>query len=160
MRRIGPCPDPESFVRRGPILTTFFLNTTIYKAGHHQPDGETPILNGILLAYRCWPNIEYWCGSFVIFRGMLETLYFLIFHGGGSGPSVTPLLDPRMWFPYYMAPTFNLFTPSEFMLSCGIRSLQIAYMYSKCSKISNTFLFLFSNKMLVIRAGIHKIVSE
>ena len=28
--------------------------------------------------------------------------------------------------------------------------------YSKCSKISNTFLFLFSNKMLVFRAGIHK----
>ena len=28
--------------------------------------------------------------------------------------------------------------------------------YGKCSKISNTFLFLFSNKMLVFRAGIHK----
>ena len=28
--------------------------------------------------------------------------------------------------------------------------------YRKCSKISNTFLFLFSNKMLVIRAGISK----
>ena len=28
--------------------------------------------------------------------------------------------------------------------------------YSKCSKTSNTFLFLFSNKMLVSRAGIHK----
>ena len=27
--------------------------------------------------------------------------------------------------------------------------------YSKCSKILNTFLFLFSNKMLVIRAGIN-----
>ena len=30
--------------------------------------------------------------------------------------------------------------------------------YSKCSNFSNTFLFLFSNKMLVIRAGIHKII--
>ena len=30
--------------------------------------------------------------------------------------------------------------------------------YNKCSKISNTFLFLFSNKMLVIRAGIHKML--
>ena len=29
-------------------------------------------------------------------------------------------------------------------------------MYSKCSKNSNTFLFLFSTKMLVITAGIHK----
>ena len=30
----------------------------------------------------------------------------------------------------------------------------IAY-YGKCSKISHTFLFLFSNKMLVFMAGIH-----
>ena len=30
------------------------------------------------------------------------------------------------------------------------------FSYDKCSKISNTFLFLFSNKMLVFRAGIHK----
>ena len=29
-------------------------------------------------------------------------------------------------------------------------------MYGKCSKISNTFLFLFSNKMLVFRARIQK----
>ena len=29
---------------------------------------------------------------------------------------------------------------------------------SKCSKNSNTFLFLFSNKMLVFRAGIHKML--
>ena len=32
--------------------------------------------------------------------------------------------------------------------------------YCKCSKISNTFLFLFVNKMLVIRAGIHKCIPE
>ena len=30
--------------------------------------------------------------------------------------------------------------------------------YNKCSKILNTFLFLFSNKTLVIRAGIHKML--
>ena len=30
--------------------------------------------------------------------------------------------------------------------------------YGKCSKISNTFPFLFSNKVLVIRAGIHKML--
>ena len=29
---------------------------------------------------------------------------------------------------------------------------------SKCSKYSNPFLFLFSNKNLVIRAGIHKML--
>ena len=31
-------------------------------------------------------------------------------------------------------------------------------MYGKCSKISNTFLFLFSNKMLVFRTGIYKML--
>ena len=30
--------------------------------------------------------------------------------------------------------------------------------YGKCSKISNTFLFLFLNKMIVTRAGIHKLL--
>ena len=32
--------------------------------------------------------------------------------------------------------------------------------YSKCSKISNTFAFLFSNKMLAFRVGIHKMRVE
>ena len=31
-------------------------------------------------------------------------------------------------------------------------------MYHKYSKISNSFLFLFSNEILVIRDGIHKMV--
>ena len=30
--------------------------------------------------------------------------------------------------------------------------------YDKCSKMLYTFFFLFSNEMLVIRAGIHKIL--
>ena len=29
---------------------------------------------------------------------------------------------------------------------------------TKCSKMLNTFLFLFTNKILVIRAGIHKML--
>ena len=33
----------------------------------------------------------------------------------------------------------------------------IGILYCKCSKILNTFLFLFSNIMLVIRAGTHRI---
>ena len=32
------------------------------------------------------------------------------------------------------------------------------YYYGECSKILNTFLFLFSNKMLVFRARIHKML--
>ena len=35
---------------------------------------------------------------------------------------------------------------------------QIFNPYGKCSKISNTFLFLFSTKFLVIRAGMHKLL--
>ena len=32
------------------------------------------------------------------------------------------------------------------------------FLYGKCSKILNTFLFLFTHKMLVITAGIHKML--
>ena len=38
--------------------------------------------------------------------------------------------------------------------------LQFWAKYGKCLKISNTFLFLFSNKMLVIRAGIHNMLAR
>ena len=34
----------------------------------------------------------------------------------------------------------------------------IASLHGKCSKILNTFLFLFANKMLVFMAGIHKML--
>ena len=34
----------------------------------------------------------------------------------------------------------------------------IYYDYSKCSKISNIFLFPFSNKIFVLKAGIHKML--
>ena len=30
--------------------------------------------------------------------------------------------------------------------------------YNKCSKIFNAFLFLFSNEILIVRAGIHKML--
>ena len=36
--------------------------------------------------------------------------------------------------------------------------LLFAANYGKCSKISSTFLLLFSNKILVFRAGIQKIL--
>ena len=32
--------------------------------------------------------------------------------------------------------------------------------YSKCSKILNTFLFLFSDNMLVLKAGVHKMLLQ
>ena len=38
--------------------------------------------------------------------------------------------------------------------------LKIWAKYGKCLKNSNTFLFLFSNKMLVIRAGIHNMLAR
>ena len=34
--------------------------------------------------------------------------------------------------------------------------IALIYIYGKCTKNSKAFLFLFSNKMLVIRAGNHK----
>ena len=42
---------------------------------------------------------------------------------------------------------------------CGLgHQLSYTGSYGICSKILNTFLFLFSNKMLVFRAGIHKML--
>ena len=38
--------------------------------------------------------------------------------------------------------------------------MEILLLYGKRSKILNTFLFLFSNKMLVFRAGIWKILAR
>ena len=53
----------------------------------------------------------------------------------------------------------GVLSPDEFIQAFG-KSIHVAYtlhrMYGKCSIISNTFLFLFSTKMLVIRDGIHK----
>ena len=40
----------------------------------------------------------------------------------------------------------------------GTRMSKNKLTYGKCSKISNTFLILFSNKILIFRAGIHKIL--
>ena len=37
-------------------------------------------------------------------------------------------------------------------------AFHVCLRYSKCSKISNTFLILFSNTMLIFRAGIHKVL--
>ena len=34
----------------------------------------------------------------------------------------------------------------------------IRFQYGQCSEIVNTLLFLFSNKMVVIRAGINKMI--
>ena len=38
------------------------------KAGHHRPASETPF-NGVSLACRWWPNVEYWLGCSENFRG-------------------------------------------------------------------------------------------
>ena len=41
-------------------------------------------------------------------------------------------------------------------LHCLLKYPFRGFQYGECSKISNTYLFLFSNRMLVFRAGIHK----
>ena len=42
-------------------------------------------------------------------------------------------------------------------MELGLSSFSVP-VHGNCSKIGNTFLFLFSNKMLDIRAGIHQIL--
>ena len=58
------------------------------------------LLNGVLLAGPCWPNIECWLGSFVIFQGIQSSIakkpfIFVIFQGGGGGGGLDPL-SPRL----------------------------------------------------------------
>ena len=54
--------------------------------------------------------------------------------------------------PWHIVPTGS-FPSTEIYIEPQDKSV-----YSKCSKISNTLLFLFSNKMLAFRAGIHKML--
>ena len=49
----------------------------------------------VSLAGRCWPNIEYWLGIFVIFQEIWTSIakkhyIFVIFQGWGSGPPASP----------------------------------------------------------------------
>ena len=46
--------------------------------------------NDIQMAFRWWPNIECWFGSFV------KPYIFCDFSGGESIPPAIPTLDPRM----------------------------------------------------------------
>ena len=55
------------------------------------------------------------------------------------------------------SPLSGIMVPKNLKLVM-IEVMQIQYKYGKCSKILNTFIFLFSNKMLVISAGIHKML--
>ena len=43
-------------------------------------------------------------------------------------------------------------------LLLSLLSVSVCFTYGKCSKILNAFLFLFSNKILLFRAGIHKML--
>ena len=68
---------------------------TPLKAGDHWPASETPF------KWRFadwWPNMECWLGSLVILRGTglvcIQTLFLVIFQGGGSGlPAPPPPLE-------------------------------------------------------------------
>ena len=79
-------PDPETFVRGCPILTTFFflvdekkgemIKVPLEVGHHHWPASETPFkwhFAGI--------NIEFWPSSFAIFQFMRTSIakktYFL-----------------------------------------------------------------------------------
>ena len=54
--------------------------------------------------------------------------------------------------------TYETFPRGQRVKKTSLTNLNVIYLliYGKCSKISNTFLFLFSNKLLVVRAEIHK----
>ena len=72
-------------------LTTFFI-FLVYE-GREDP---STTLNGVSLACRWWPNIEFWLGSFVIFQGIWTNIakkpyiFLWFFGGGGRIPSPPP----------------------------------------------------------------------
>ena len=104
--RLQPCADPESFVRGGPNLITFFVEGwnkgSKYRFNWVIIDQSAKRhLNGVSLAGRWWSNIECWLGSFVIFQGIRTSIakkpyIFVIFRGSShSRPPAPP--PPPLW---------------------------------------------------------------
>ena len=106
------CADLERFVRGGHTLTTsLFFMSSFYSWGeggsiylYKRVIIGTPAkrhINGVSLACQCWPNIECWLGSFVIFRWsepvLLKNSIFLWLFRGVRTPCPHPHpLDPGM----------------------------------------------------------------
>ena len=90
-------------------------------------------LNGVSLACRCWPNIECWLGSFVIFQGIRTSIakkpfIFVIFQGG---PASSP--PPLSGSAHVTHPHTDLF-----FNSCS--PLNSAFYFKKCfHKFLNTW---------------------
>ena len=74
-------------------------------------------LNGVSLACRCWPNIECWLGSFVIFQRIRTSIaknpYILCSFRGGGGP------DP-------LSPSGSAHGSSESSLIANVKSTHIS----------------------------------
>ena len=66
---------------------------------------------------------------------------------------------------FKLVPTTVTFVPPDTgprvgktLTNVGVWKINNNKAYSKCSNVLNTFFLLFSNKMLVVRAGIHKML--
>ena len=93
LKQSHTCPDPGSFVRGGPTLTFSWREGGGGLVDEGREDKWAIIgppvkchLNGVSLAGRCWPKIEYWLGSFLIFQGIKTSIakkpyIFVIFQG-------------------------------------------------------------------------------
>ena len=100
-KKSGACADPESFVREGPTLTTFFF---YLDEGRKDPDttisgpSTAHQRNAIKMAFR-WraddgPKLNAGLVA-AIFQGIRTCIIrkpFVIFQGGGGGPN--PLSPP------------------------------------------------------------------
>ena len=87
---VTTCADPESFfswwgAKRGPR----YYN---YKRAIIGPQAK--------LAYRWWPIMKYWLGSFVFFQGIRTSIakepYIFVIFQEGVPDSLSPPLDARM----------------------------------------------------------------
>ena len=67
MEANSPSADPESFVKGGPTLTTFW--GFLVEEGRKDQNTTISGPSSVSLACRYWPNIECLLGTFVFFRG-------------------------------------------------------------------------------------------
>ena len=90
--------------------------------------------NGVSLAYRLWPKIESWFGSFTILSGsrpvLLKKLYFCDFLGGSGPPA-------PLWI--------RLCTTSSWLTSCWFSSAQVyASLHHKWAYLCRMIPLLFA----------------
>ena len=95
VRRLVSCTDPESFVREGPTLTSFFLFVFLVDEGREDPNTSISGPSSACQRMPMMANIECWLSSLVIFQEIRTSIarkpyIFVILQGGRVWTPVPP----------------------------------------------------------------------